>query len=244
MSQFLCESTATYGLKVHFMKQVANLSANLREKTGKSYAKFLRRQGKVPAVIYGKAESNILLELDTKSIEKIIDSPLSTNTLIHLQFNGKEKQVIIKDFSGDIITRQVKHVDFVIVKEGQEILAKIPVHVVGRAQGQIEGGIVDQIYRQIELLCKPGQIPPHVEVDITELKLGQSYHLSDITLPEGVKIPKNYNPTLVTITTPKEDIQATATAAPADAKAGAKPAAGKAPEAKKDDKKPAADKKK
>lgn len=215
--------------------QTIKLQASVREKTGKEYAKFLRREGKVPAVLYGKEADNILIEVNRRDVEKIIDSKLGVNTLIHLEGDKLGKDVMIKEFQGHAITRDVRHVDFILVREGQEIHVQVPVHLVGKAKGQVEGGIVDQVSRHLDLICKPGHIPEFVEADITELALGQSLHLADIQLPQGTQVSPDYNPTLVTISIPRAEEEAKP--AEADA-AAATPAEGEKAAEKKDEKKP------
>lgn len=243
-----------HGLK-EIKMETTQLNAEVRELSGKGISRRLRREGKIPAVIYGKGHETRMLSVVNKEVDKILNSKLGINTLIQISSTSVAPQlVMIKDYQGHAITRALKHVDFLIVDENRLVTVFVPVHITGKAEGILQGGLMDIVTREVELSCKPGKIPNEIVVDVTKLKLGQNLHLADIELPEGVTRKAAYNPTLVLITEVREEAAAVvaapvegaaapaagaAAAAPgaagakaaAPAKAGAAPAKGAAPAA-------------
>jgi len=206
--------------------ETTNLTAEARELSGKGISRRLRREGKIPAVIYGKGHETRMLSVVNKDVDKILNSKLGINTLIKLSSaSGASQLVMIKDYQGHAITRALKHVDFLIVDENRFVTVFVRVNVTGKAEGILQGGLMDIVTREVELSCKPGKIPNEIVVDVTKLKLGQNLHLADIELPEGVTRKAAYNPTLVLITEVREEAAAVV-AAPVEGAAA--PAAGAA----------------
>jgi large subunit ribosomal protein L25 len=239
--------------------EYVELAAQKRPATGKEYNKKIRRQGIVPAVLYGQKMESQVLQLVRRDVEKILGSKLGANTLIHLTVQGAgDHKVMIKDYSGEAISRDVTHVDFIAINENQDLHVNVPVHLSGKPAGVTAGGLLEHITRRVALICKPGRIPTEVLVDVTGIGLGKSLHLADVALPEGTRVAANYNPTIAAVHEPREEVVVAPVAAaegvaPAEgatpvAAAGAKPAAGAAAapaaagDKKADDKK--ADKKK
>lgn len=218
------------------------LEAKTREGSGKGAARKLRAQGLIPAVVYGRhTETPAHVAVDPKAVRKAINTPHKLNTLLTLKGAGADKQVLLKDYQMDPLTRDVLHADFIEVRENDPVKVNVPVVLVGRAVGVAEGGILSQTRRELEVWSLPNAIPASIEVDITNLKIAQALHIKDITLPEGVKVKTQVNFTLATIGVPeREEAAAPAAAAAAPAAGAAAPAAGdKAAPAKADAKAPA-----
>lgn len=239
--------------------EYVELTADKRPATGKEYNKKIRRQGIVPAVLYGQKLPSQSLQISRRDVEKILGTKLGVNNLIHLTVTGAgDHKVMIKEFNGDAITRQVTHVDFIAIDENQDLHVNVPVHLTGKPAGVTAGGLLEHITRRVALICKPGRIPIEIVVDVTGIELGKSMHLADVKLPEGTRVDAGYNPTLAAVHEAKEEVVAAPVVAegavPAEGAAaaapGAAPAAGApaapgaaAPAAAGDKKAPAGDKK-
>lgn len=201
--------------------QTYELSAKKRELFGKGPNRRLRSQGFVPAVVYGKELAPLALTVAERDFDRILRTKLGMNTLIDLQIeNDNHHKVLIKDYQGHAVNRRVKHIDFFVVDENQEVAISIPAHFVGKAKGLAQGGVLDVKKHEIDLLAQVGKIPEEITIDVTDLGVGDNIHLSDITLPAGVRPREGYNPTLVAmISITEEEI------APAPAAEGAEAAA-------------------
>jgi large subunit ribosomal protein L25 len=209
----------------------STLEVKTREGAGKGAARRLRAQGLVPAVVYGKhLEKPLSVAVDPKSVRQAINTPHKFNTLITLKGVGAEQQVLFKDYQQDPVTREILHVDFIAVREDEQVKVNVPVVLTGKAEGTAEGGLLTQIRREIEVWAKPRAIPEKIEVDVTPLKIAQALHINDVKLPEGITVKTNVNYTLAVISAPEGAVEAApaAAAAAAPAAAAAKPAAGAA----------------
>lgn len=202
--------------------QTMPLEASTRTELGKGPNRRLRTVGKVPAVVYGKAIEAQAITVNEKAVDAILKTKLGANTLIDLTIDaGKAKfQVLIKDFQGHVINRRLKHVDFMVVKDNQEVLVSIPVHFTGKAKGITNGGVMEVKLHEVELYAQVGKIPEEIVIDVTNLDIGDNIHLQDLALPQGTRGREGYNPTIVIMSTIKEDApaaEAQATATPAAA---------------------------
>ncbi len=155
------------------------LNADLREKTGKSYRRKLKKIGKVPGVFYAQKEKSVPVEFDENELVKLL---LAEPGLIDIKIGDKRKRkAIIKEIQTDPIKQFVMHVDIMGVKLKEKITVSVPVRIVGEAIGVKEqGGILHQYLHEIEVNCLPLDIPENVEVDVSELEMGDSISISDI----------------------------------------------------------------
>lgn len=202
------------------------LAAQIREKTGKGVARRLRDDKKIPAVVYGPYQEKPLpISVDPKALREAIQGGHRFNTILTLDLGGgNERVALLKDYQQDPISRDLLHADFYEVALDKPVTVPVPLVLVGRAAGQLEGGVVAQNRREIEVTCLPREIPEKIEVDITELKVNQAIHASDIKAPEGVKIRFLTDFAIASLTAPEEEVAA----APAEGEAPAKaPAKGK-----------------
>lgn len=212
------------------MSTVRELKATVRPKAGKGAARAVRRTGQTPAVIYGANQPPLNISLDQKEVRTRIYAGRFLTTLYDIEIDGKKHRVIPRDYQLDPIKDFPIHVDFMRLSEGQLIRVNIPVHVTGAEQspGVKRGGAVNIVAHSIPVRCPPDRIPQSIDVDVAGLEINYSKHLSDIQLPEGVKVIGSEDITLVTIVPPSGYAEETRAAAEAAAAAAAAPAAGAA----------------
>ena len=225
-------------------QDTSTLKAQVREQSGKGPAHRLRAKGLIPAVCYGRFGKPIHVAVDPEAVKQAISTPHKFNTVITLEVEGGEKHtVLFKDYEKDPVDGHLLHADFLEVRMDQDVVVNIPVVLTGKPVGVTEGGILQQVSRTLPVLCKPSQIPEKIEVDISNLKITESIHISDIKPPEGVRFKTNVikNATIAVVNVPeKEEVAPTpaaaapgteAAAVPATAAPGSAPAAGAAPPA-------------
>ena len=188
------------------MAEQIKLSATSRTEKGKGVAKRLRSEGKLPAVVYGHKTDPIALTIDSKQLLKLIVEGKSEHKLFGLSIegNGKpiEKIVMIKELQIDPLKRNFLHVDFFEVAMDEELTLSLALKLVGEAPGVEMGGMLQQVRREIEIKCLPSQIPDTVEIDVSALNIGDSVHLNDIQLPEGIKVLDDADLTIATVLAP------------------------------------------
>lgn len=173
------------------MKQEIVIEAEKRESMGKNASRRMRHGGKVPAVVYGGREGAVPLAVDPRSLQGVLHSAAGANTLFGLRVGGKALagKYIIKDHQVDPVTERILHADFLRIAMDRILRVQVAVHSVGTAKGvKLQGGILDHPLREIEVECLPGAIPERIDVDISELELGRSIRVGDLTIPEGVKV--------------------------------------------------------
>jgi large subunit ribosomal protein L25 len=232
----------------------AVLEAQSRDSFGKNEARRTRREGKVPAVLYGgDGGSATAIAVAPKALLRILHSDSGQNTLIQLKLAGAgDTRVLVKDFQLDPITHEILHADFYRVAMDKVLRVTIPIVVHGEAPGvKQQGGILEHIRREIEIECLPADIPEHIDVNVGELMLHQGVRVRDIPINPKWKAVSDADMMLVHVIMPKAEeapaaadatAAATATATPAEPeviKKGKKEEEGAeaAPAAKKDDKK-------
>jgi large subunit ribosomal protein L25 len=233
-----------------------SINVQVRDGAGKGVARKTRASSRVPGICYGNhLENPITISVDKLELGKVIRNSTSTS-LLKLLSDQKivdGQMVLIKSRQRDPITDEIIHVDFMAVKMDEKIKVRVPVILTGKSKGVVEGGLLQQPNRSLNVRCLPNNIPTKIEADITNLNINDSLHVSDIKLPEGVVVVGTVDYTLAVVVPPeKEEVVAAPVAgAPAAAavqpevtaqKAGGKdepaaPAAGDKKDAKKDAKK-------
>lgn len=177
-----------------------------RNRFGKNAARKLRRDGKVPAILYGKGEPGIPLALDKKDIFEILRSETGENTLFKTSFDSGSWDTMIKDLQVDPVSDEILHVDLIQIAMDKTVSVSVPVLITGEAVGvKTEGGFVDVITREVEVECLPQKIPEHIEVDINELHLHQSIKIEEITPPPDVEIVSDPQMVIVLIEAPSKE---------------------------------------
>ena len=187
-----------------------DLGVKVREKSGKRYARNLRRGGIVPAVLYGHGMEALSLEVNARELSQVLHSKAGENVVVNLKAEGvdlKESTCLIKAIQHDPVTEAIQHVDFTVVSLTEEITAKIPVVVkhADDAVGIKAGGVLDIVHHEVEVICLPTNLPDAIEVDIKGLNIGDVLHLKDVVLPEGVRLESQLDAeeTLIAIHPPR-----------------------------------------
>ena len=186
------------------------LTANVRTTTGNGPARVLRRDGKIPAILYGPDTQPILLSIQTHDFELLLkDYNVSQMVLDLVVKNGKtiKKSVMVKELQTHPVSHSLLHVDFYEISMTRKIKVNVPVVTTGKSAGEELGGVVQIIRRELEVLCLPGEIPDSITVDITELEIGDSLHVEDINLEGDIEIPAEVNFTVLTVTSPKVEVE-------------------------------------
>ena len=181
------------------------ISAELRTELGKSASRKIRKEGRIPAVVYGHSEP-MHISLDEKEFTKKLEN-LSESTIIELNVGKNSYSVLIKDFQDDILNSRIEHVDFFEIERGKSLKTNVPVHIDGTAQGVREGGVLEVRLHDLEVECLPKDIPAVINVDVTELNSGEAIHVADIAAPEGVKFLNMPEQTVVSVTLVKASVE-------------------------------------
>jgi len=210
------------------------LSISERTLTGKAEVNRMRRDGVVPAIVYSPGEKSIAASVVTKEFTNLAKRASSAQ-LFTLKSESKSlngKIAIVKEIQRDHLKGGVLHIDLLSLKEDREIVVQVPLHFVGEATGvKNEGGVMSVAAHQLSVSCLPRSIPKHIEINVSELALGDSIHASDIKLPQGVRLggkPEETIVSVVLVRTVVETPAADAAAATAEGAAAAAPAEGAA----------------
>lgn len=197
----------------------ASLSASARANTGKGVARSLRRSGRIPAVVYGHARAPQALSLDARELERLLGHINAETTVIDLAVDGTNAMTLIREIQRHPLSRGVLHVDFQELVAGEKVIVKIPIVLVGTSVGvRLGGGIMTQVLNELECRVDPTNIPSRIEVDVTDVTIGHSIHVSEIKVPEGVEVVDDGSGTIMIVSAPKEE------AAAPTAEGGATPA--------------------
>jgi large subunit ribosomal protein L25 len=209
------------------MSQVV-LSAKNRQGMGSQEARRLRRDGRIPAVLYGRSGQAISIDLDAKEFVNGVKN-ISESTIVTVEIDGKTHDAFVKDTQRRITDGNIIHVDFYEVESGIALRAKVSVHIYGTPIGVREGGVLEFPLHEIEVECLPKDLPERIEVDVSDLKVNQSIHVRDIVLGEGVRLISASDQVVALVKFAKAE--AAAVTEEAAAAAGAAPTAGAAPAA-------------
>jgi large subunit ribosomal protein L25 len=201
----------------------ATLEAIERTSRGKNESRRLRVTGKIPAVVYGVKEAGVPIAVDPKGLTKILQTELGANTLIALKLpGGGNARVLVKEYQYDPVTHKLLHADFYKVAMDKVIRVTVTVVPKGEPKGvKQQGGVLDIVHRQLELECLPADIPEHIEVDVTEMMVGQSVRVRDVATNAKWKAVSDPEMMLMHVIIPKvEEVAATPEAVAAAAAAG------------------------
>ena len=160
-----------------------------RDTFGKAAIRELKKSGMIPAVVYGLNEPPVAIAISPKAVARVLASDAGMNSVMFLQREGTDikRHVIIKDLQRDPITGRLRHVDFMRVDMTHKVRVKVPVRLIGTAVGvKSQGGVLDFVHREIELECLPSIIPAHIDVDVTNMAVGDSIRFEQITLMPNV----------------------------------------------------------
>jgi len=186
--------------------EIHTVKAQTRHTAGKGSSRTLRREGRVPAILYGSDIENVSLSVSNYDVEHLFKKVSYSQALLNLVVeNGQsfEKMAMVKEIQTDPVSHQYLHIDFYEVKMDQKITATVPVVLKGTAKGIINGGIVQNIRRELEVVCFPADIPKNIEIDISDLDIGDAIHVEDIKLVGDIEIPYDVNFAIVTVVSSK-----------------------------------------
>jgi len=167
------------------------LNARIRTETGKGPARRLRSLGRLPAIFYGPDINPIMLSIDYPQLRKITEGGSAENIILDLSIDSdgesQSKKVMIKEIQRDPVTRDYLHIDLFEIAMGKEIEVDIPVHLINTPVGVSEGGILEHIRRRLRVSCMPEDMVDKIDVDVSDLDIGQSVHIRDVSLPPGLR---------------------------------------------------------
>lgn len=172
------------------MTDVFEINAQARADTGSAASRRLRRSGMVPAVLYGGREV-LLLAVKANELGHQLENEAFYSHILKLKLNGTEERVILRALQRHPSHSRILHVDFLRISEDQAIRVSVPLHFIGEdacVGVKQQGGVVSHLQMEVEISCLPKDLPEFIEMDISQLELGQSFHLSDVKLPQGVEI--------------------------------------------------------
>ncbi len=185
----------------------STLKVKKRLRLGKTGSRQVRKEGKIPAIIYGKGMESIPLIIDPAELKGSLDTDTGKNTLLDLEIETEGEKIsklgLLKDIQLDYITQKPIHLDFQVIDAEDKVTVNVPLNLTGRALGIKEGGILEQNIREITVECLPENIPPVIEFDISDMQLGDVLHISDINFPEGIETLISADSLAASIQTPR-----------------------------------------
>lgn len=204
-----------------------DLEAELRTRTGKQAARRLRREGRIPAILYGGGRAPAPLSVDRNRLDAALKS--SEHVIVRLSIEGgeeREAHAILRDIEVDPISRAYTHADFQRVRLDEKVRAVVKLVFTGSAAGVKEGGILDEHLREVEVEGKVLDIPGEIEVDVSGLSIGEAIHARDLRLPDGVTLLTDPERSVASVVPPAAEVEETPPA-PAEGEEGATAAEGK-----------------
>ena len=187
---------------------VTEVIAESRELNGSSASKKLRRSGKVPGIVYGSDEKPILIQLEHNQISLALDVESFHSSILELKIGNSNQKVLLRDYQLHPFKRQVNHIDFQRVDEKKRIHTNVPLHFIGEEDSpavKMAGGLISHILNDVEISCLPKDLPRFIEIDISDLEIGDSLHISQLSFPDGVDpvLHGQDDPVVVTAIKPK-----------------------------------------
>ena len=199
------------------------LEAQPREAGTKNHARRVRREGKIPAVVYGAGKDSTPVTVDPRHVLRILRSDSGHNSIFDLALDGERAKAMIVDWQYEPIKGHLLHIDLKRIAMDKALRVSVPIVLQGVPIGvKTEGGILEHILREVEIECLPGDIPSHIDVDVSELTFGKVLRVSDLPKNEKLKFISEANQPVAHVTSVKEEVVATPDATAAEA--GATPA--------------------
>lgn len=205
-------------------QEVVEASQRPDSSRGKNEARRVRAGGRVPAVVYGAKKPSLAITVDPKQISKILHSETGHNTIFDLHVDGEKSMVMIVDWQYDPLKGKLLHIDLKRIAMDERIKVQVPIHLVGEAAGvKQQGGILDQVLREVEVECLPSDIPSHIDADISHLVFGTVLRVADLPHTGSLKFLTDATQAVAHITSVKEEVAPTPDAAAEAAAAPAEP---------------------
>jgi len=195
-------------------QEVVEAQTRPESSRGKNEARRVRAAGRIPGVLYGAKKETVPVTLDPKQIQRILHSESGHNTIFDLQVGSEKAKVMIVDWQHDPMYGKLLHIDLKRIAMDEKIRVQVPIHLTGEAEGvKTQGGILDQVLREVEVECLPGDIPSHIDADVTALVFGQVLRVADLPAGGNLKFVTDGNQTVAHITSVKEEVAPTPEAA-------------------------------
>ncbi len=182
------------------------LKTNIRTQVGNGPARALRRQGKIPAVLYGPDMEPVLLSVAVNDLEQVLKKSKAGQVLLNVLIQNGEtstKSAMIKELQAHPVSRNLLHVDFYEIALDRKITVKVPVAIKGKAIGVENGGILQIVRRELEVSCLPFELPESIDIDVTDLDIGDSIHAGKIAMEGDIELMDDDHFTVVTLLSPK-----------------------------------------
>ncbi len=201
------------------------LEAQPREAGSKNHARRVRQEGKIPGVLYGAGKDSLSVSVDPRHVSRILNSETGHNTIFDLALNGGEKtKAMIVDWQYEPIKGHLLHIDLKRIAMDKALRVSVPIFLVGEAAGvKQEGGIMEQMLREVEVECLPADIPSHIDADVSHLTFGKVLRVSDLPHSAKLKFISDANQPVAHVTSVKEEVVATPDATAAEAAAPTEP---------------------
>ena len=188
----------------------ATLSAAARSESGKGAARTMRRDGRIPAIIYGHKRAPLSLSVNAKELGLLLGRIAAEATVIELNVDGATSRTLIREIQRHPFKKQILHVDFQELVAGEKVTVRIPIRLVGTPEGvRLSGGIMDQTLRDLEIRVDPAEIPDHIDVDVIHLTVGHSIHVSELSLAAGIEVLTDGHATVCVCAIPKAVVEVT-----------------------------------
>ena len=187
--------------------ETVRLKVKLRDKIGTGHARKLRKEGGLPAILYGPhLKISLPLEIEQEDLHGFTSRLSKGETVITLDIinekKNKEREVIVKDVQRDWLKGGLQHIDFYEITRGEEVATTVPLSFIGEAKGEKLGGVVEHLLREVKIECLPSNIPLNIEVDISSLNIGDLVNIKDLLIPSGVKVVNHPEERVVTMLHP------------------------------------------
>ena len=196
------------------------LEAQPRKPGTKNEARRVRREGKIPAVVYGAGKDSLPVSVDPRVVTRILNSESGHNTIFDLTLDGEKTKAMIVDWQYEPIKGRLLHIDLKRIALDKVLTVSVPIELRGEAEGvKTQGGILEQMLREVEIECLPADIPSHIELDVSQLTFGKVLRVSDLPHSDKIKFLTDENQPVAHVTSVKEEVVATPEAAAAEAAA-------------------------
>ena len=196
------------------------LDAQARKPGTKNEARRVRREGKIPAVVYGAGKDSLPVSVDPRVVIRILNSESGHNTIFDLTLDGEKTKAMIVDWQYEPIKGRLLHIDLKRIALDKVLTVSVPIELRGEAEGvKTQGGILEQMLREVEIECLPADIPSHIELDVSQLTFGKVLRVSDLPRSDKIKFLTDENQPVAHVTSVKEEVVATPEAVAAEAAA-------------------------
>ncbi len=182
------------------------LKATLRSAVGKAPTRAARRRGAVPGIVYGEGENSVAVEVGLRDFERLLRGHSGEHALVDLEIQGDDgpvRPVLVREVQHDPVSQSVLHIDFHAVALDRKVETRVPLVAVGASEGVKKGGVLDLTMHDLPIQCLPTDIPENIEADVGALDIGDSLHVGDLTLPEGITVTVALSRTVATVFAPR-----------------------------------------